>query len=628
MTKLTSVILIMAIVGCNGQNPDGAVRKSSVGAEAVFIPQGKPQDKPQSQADAKPVDAAEFAQDQRTQVIYDKMTKTMGELQDLERRLPPLDSDVSAIAEHVEALDRIATQIESDFTSLQAIAAEYALKSTGQGTKLSLGLALNGAAEGGGAPRAQSVASNVFRIASTVLSWLGNFLKCLLAPPVLQNPNTKPAGFNPIQLIAEAIRNLIALLDAILNSCIFGRPPVSDVKAADTVVSVPLSGPYGSQTFKVYAGGYWVNSGLFLKKGQTAKISAKGRWQYDNQNIDASGLGLGSERGCRLGSLVARSGLNYNKEIQCIGVSGTFTAAKDETLYVGMNHGDGGEMYGNRLGLKGVLDVTVTSDGGTVPSLSPQDAATVDLTKIASGNLEIIGRHILLPVTTAAVLRDRSTLVASVETLDRIYEAHLKLRGMAPFDGVKIRFFPDPEVVKFGYMIAGNPIRTLPDLFEGGDFQRILRASVINTDIWGFAHEIGHNFTAANGVHSYMRLSYESWPNVFTLHSLEMLNRVEGQPNARTYCDGKNAYLASGEYSQLKSDPFLQLCFLMEFQKTYGWEFWQKFNAKLNGEYENSVAQRVGGSDQAVWTYVRDLVNQAAGSDQTAVFKTWRLPVN
>lgn len=396
----------------------------------------------------------------------------------------------------------------------------------------------------------------------------------------------------------------------------------------DPFVDVPPQGPYGEHTIKVPAATNWVNTGLYLHAGETVTFTAQGSWSMDGATfVGPKGLMMPIERGCPRNGLVARLGLLYDDmELFCVGDGGTMTASRDGIVYLAANYDtDLGETYGTRLDAKGAVDVTISSTGDTVPTIGKADVATYDFSKVQSGWVELRGVRTIVTVPAADALADKATAKGSIETLDSIYDIESELRSAVPYLGQRIRFFPDPNIDALGaYMLAGNPIRAVPDIMSGMPDQRILRASEAPTDVWGFSHEFGHTFTLANGTWTYMIVNIESWPNVFTLRALEALNRTH--PNKDSYCDNKAAYLASGTYQEVRDDPFLQLCFLMEFQTTYGWDFWSKFYVAMNGTTNNDIPYDPM-SDAPTWGFVRDRFNDAAGEDTTDVFITWRIPL-
>ena len=71
------------------------------------------------------------------------------------------------------------------------------------------------------------------------------------------------------------------------------------------------------------------------------------------------------------------------------------------------------------------------------------------------------------------------------------------------------------------------------------------------------------------------------------------------QPNIDSYCDGKDDYLATGQYETLRDDPFVQLCFLTEFTNEFGWDFWQRFLQDINNYSNDDIGY--DGTNASVW---------------------------
>lgn len=395
----------------------------------------------------------------------------------------------------------------------------------------------------------------------------------------------------------------------------------------DGAVPVPSSGSYGSYTFPVSAQENWLNTGLYLHAGETAEVIASGTWTVGDRTVGPEGdASLGEERGCPIGALAVRSGLRFEEPITCVGAAGTFTAPSDDIVYIGMIEStDLGEAYGERLDLGGSLEVTLSSEGETVPTVSAELLDSYDFSAVQSGWVELRSAHHIVTIEAAEVIADLDVAAASLATLDAIYEVEAALRGMTPYSDQRVRWYPDATISSFAYMLAGNPTRCDPGLMNGFASQRILRASEGPTDIWGFSHELGHSFSFANGAWVYQYLNLESWPNIFTLHALRDLDRTADQPNIDTYCDGRDAYLAGGDYETLRDDPFVQLCFLMDFEETYGSAFYPNFFAGMNTQSNADLPY--DGTDQSIWRYLRDRFNLAAGQDTTPLFETWRVPL-
>ncbi|MEM7154498.1 MAG: M60 family metallopeptidase [Myxococcota bacterium] len=377
-----------------------------------------------------------------------------------------------------------------------------------------------------------------------------------------------------------------------------------------TCLPVPPGGPYGSMTFEVPAAQNWVNTGLFMQAGDTATISEEGSWFVNINTGDPIDHGP-----CFIGDLVARIGLHYkDPALTCVDGEVVFTADKDGILFVGgLPENDLGETYEARVAAEGFKTVTVTSDGATVPTVESVLAAEYPFDEVASGWVEIRGDHVLLTLPTSTAGQDAAALEASVAILDEIYELEEELRGALPQHGQRIRFFPDPDVTPLGYMLAGNPVRMQPVLVQPDFSDRISLAGMPGVDIWGFAHELGHDFTFAGRLWWYQENSLESWPNLFSIYALEALGvplheQVAGCPGSEPVA-----------YEQW--DAWDGLCFLLQFQYTYDWAFYQAFFAELN-----AVDPVIVPSGPLAWTFNHDRFETIAGEDITPVFEAWAVP--
>lgn len=398
-------------------------------------------------------------------------------------------------------------------------------------------------------------------------------------------------------------------------------------------VDVRPDGAYGTHTFAVPANAYWVNSGLFLRAGETATAHVSGTWTADGAELGPEGDPARPERGCARGALVARSELAFeDADLHCLGRATTFTAVRDGTVYFGSLAGTdlGGDFYAARGDYSGALTVRLESNGLTVPWVESASAATYDFESVASGRVELYGRHIIVVTTTAQAIADRDGIAAAIALLDSIYDQHARLRGATPFGGQRVRFVVDDQ--QPGYMLAGNPIRMQRGVLSGDGIARILRSADPAYDVWGFAHELGHTFATTSAANWWYQVDdfFEAWPNVFSVTALETLERGDEEwgasdpryPSAKI-CPGREAYLARGQYADLMSDPHLMLCFLLELKETYGPAFYPRFFALLNATPDGAVPAAV----DARWGWLRDRFSEAAGADTTPIFETWRLPL-
>ena len=378
-------------------------------------------------------------------------------------------------------------------------------------------------------------------------------------------------------------------------------------------VQVSPSGVYGSETIRVNALRNWVNTGLYLKEGEVATISADGTWSVSVGTLyGPDGDESKSNRGCNEGELVARIGLYYkDKAITCIGSSGTITAHQDGIVYVGATvSNDLGEGYDARVDAQGFVDVTISSTGLSVPIVDMEDIDTYNFSAITSGWVEVRSEHIIMTLPTQTAIADQATLRASIARVEEIYKHHLELRGIAPYKGQPIRFFPDTKDAP-GWMLAGNPVRMDPRLVDKNDKSRISILGEDGVSIWGVAHELGHNFNFVNGDWYYTQSTagLEAWPNIFSFHAQDGL----GIKRRDIDCDQKlQDSLASTD--KTFSDAWAGVCFLNEFQEKYGWDFYKNFYKEFN--------QNPGYG----WEFIKTNFDKAAGENTAEIFKKWKTP--
>jgi hypothetical protein len=372
------------------------------------------------------------------------------------------------------------------------------------------------------------------------------------------------------------------------------------------------SAPYGTHTFAVPAAQNWVNSGLYLEKGQSVQISVTGQWTLVGGSLHGpEGSGTEKERGCTIGMLTARMGLFYlDDTVGCIGKGGTYVAPKDGILFLGaMASTDLGETYETRKKAKGEVQVTLVSQGGITPTIKAESAANYDYAGVTSGWIEVLGKHTILTLPTTTAIQDAKTIKPAIDRIDAMYETHQKMRAKTPYFGQPIRWFADEAAP--GYMLAGNPVRIKETLIYDDNKNRITRAALPDTDYWGYVHELGHVFNFAGGEWYYVTFGgLEAWPNIFSNHAQEQLGLPAIDRNCKQM---KTDYLASAG-KNIDDDPWWGLCFLMTFKDRYGWNFYYTFYKKFKAEPGSG------------WSFLRSRFSEAAGEDVNAIFDEWKLP--
>jgi hypothetical protein len=215
---------------------------------------------------------------------------------------------------------------------------------------------------------------------------------------------------------------------------------------------------------------------------------------------------------------------------------------------------------------------------------------------------------VILTLPALSAKKDAAVMLRATDRLDAIYELEAELRSAVPHHGQRIRFFPDGS--NPGYMLAGNPVRMAQTLVSGGDQTRISRSGETGTDIWGFAHEMGHDFSfAPHGFWTYQENTLESWCNLFSIYSLEHL----GVPlnDSTTDCTAQS----TGDYASW--DAWGGLCFLRQFQFKYGWDFYKKYFVQIKDTTSD-------GGDP--WAFVYEQFEQASGQSPKPTFDAWHVP--
>ncbi|MCJ8312441.1 MAG: ricin-type beta-trefoil lectin domain protein [Saccharospirillaceae bacterium] len=389
-------------------------------------------------------------------------------------------------------------------------------------------------------------------------------------------------------------------------------------KASDSftyLTDVPAQGPYGSRTFKLTAAQNWVNVGLYLHQGESATIDASGSWTVSGGvAYGPDGNNNVTKRGCQEGELVARIGLAYKDErITCIGSGGTINAHTDGIVFIAaVSANDLGESYETKKNAYGELDVTVTSDGQTVPVVLADEAEDYDFTTVLSGWVDIMGEFNIVTMPTNLAILDQPHLKSALDRLDFMYNSHYELRGRKPYFGQIIRWFPDTDAP--GWMLAGPVIRMDGAITSTGSTidTRITRIAAEGVTGWGFAHELGHIFNFAGGDWVYvLQGGLEGWPNVFSVYTLEKLGL--SQHNNLNDCPQKKAtYIGSNNYDDNLGGPWNALCFLLELKDNHGgWDTYKKFYQEFNTNPGKG------------WSFLRQRFNDASGEDTTATFDSW-----
>ncbi len=384
-----------------------------------------------------------------------------------------------------------------------------------------------------------------------------------------------------------------------------------------TFLSLNPSTHYGTRHFNVPASQHWVNTGLFLSRGESVTITAEGTWSMDgNEYITAQGKAGDKEfRGCTLGSLVARIGLFYeDTEITCVGTQAEFVAPKDGIVFLGaILSTDLGETYEDRRNADGEVRVSLTSNiGRVVPTIPVANTQTYDYSVVSSDWVEIMGTYNVLTLPTDIANSDKETLIRAVNRLDAMYQLQAEFRGLQPYNGQPIRWMGDTEDAP-GWMLAGSPVRLDPSIIDGDISVRITHAGETYNDTWGYAHELGHIFNFAGGDWYYTSFGgLEAWPNIFALYTVEKLNLPVN--DALSSCTERKANYLADVKTPFNDDPWVGMCFFKSLREQHGWGMFKQFYAEFNK------------NPGFGWKFLRDRFSRSANSDLNPIFDEWQLP--
>ncbi|GAB4469411.1 MAG: hypothetical protein OHK0029_42030 [Armatimonadaceae bacterium] len=234
---------------------------------------------------------------------------------------------------------------------------------------------------------------------------------------------------------------------------------------------------------------------------------------------------------------------------------------------------------------------------------------------------ELAANGVILSVPSAVVrdLEDPESLMAYWdEVMDRCYELYAAPRRSRPE-----RYCVDRQI-SAGYMHSGYPIMTGDDVAK--DFVNLAMLRSPEGRVWGFYHEMGHNFQVGDWTFGG---TGEVTNNLFSLYGYEKLNgiRAGGHPNMASERIGKQfrEYIASGaSFDQWKRDPFLALYMYVQVQKEFGWEPFTKVFA----EYRDLPASERPRSDDEKRSQWMVRLSRAVGKNLGPFFAAWGVPVS
>ncbi len=386
-------------------------------------------------------------------------------------------------------------------------------------------------------------------------------------------------------------------------------------------VPSPADGPLTTEV-DVPATAYWVNAGMYLRTGDVVQVQAEGAWtMWDGAYPTTGPEGMeGDLDGCPPGSLVGSVGLHWGDDVLCLGAGGELTAPRDGILY----------LKAHDYGLEdnaGTVRATLTGEVASTPTVAADDVADHPWHLETAGTVELQADHVVLSLPRDLVLAHADEAADALATFDAWWEQHRQFSGTAPYGGQAIRYVVDDQIRDLGaWMLSGNPIR-LDSRSIAGDppDAHILRAHDPAHSVWGYAHEMAHDFSfARGGAFMIGEGPIEAWANLWTVSTLEAMGHPEAD---RSGCDDREAHLADGTWDDLKADPWLPLCMLMEIRDAQGgWDFYRDF-FRAYADLPPEDLPAMDASDAARWGFVRDLMNEVGSDDVTPVLQAWHVPL-
>jgi hypothetical protein len=244
--------------------------------------------------------------------------------------------------------------------------------------------------------------------------------------------------------------------------------------------------------------------------------------------------------------------------------------------------------------------------------------------------LELYGRWIALTLPAEVVrgIEDPEALMAYWdEVAELCYELYATPKRPRPE-----RFVPDIQI-SAGYMHAGYPIMTHMDVAAAFADLAKLRAPLTAESrgpIWGFYHELGHNFQEPEWT---FEGTGEVTNNLFSLYGAERLNGVTPATYglAHRAIDPKVArerlekHLAGGApYQAWKADPFLALTMYVQLREAFGWEPFTRVFAEYR-EVPRAERPRTDLEKRDQWMM---RMSRAVARNLGPFFEAWGVPTS
>ncbi|WP_314585088.1 M60 family metallopeptidase [Paenibacillus terrigena] len=244
---------------------------------------------------------------------------------------------------------------------------------------------------------------------------------------------------------------------------------------------------------------------------------------------------------------------------------------------------------------------------------------------------ELQGKRIIItvPAADALTLTHPEQLMAK---WDEIAERYDQLVGVAQDRDIPHRSPDNPQrlvadiQISAGWMHSGYPIM----FFEGVTSKEAVDVDVIQTNAWGFWHELGHNYQqipwfwepiveVSVNLHSlYIQLAYSNRSRLF-----------ETDKSGKTYYD-KAIEFVNNDYAGKNFEHtgfFERLVMIKQLQMAYGWQFYTNLHVAYRELPREQVSMDEDEDEQQKIDLFVLMASQVSGCDLVEFFEHWGIPM-
>lgn len=236
---------------------------------------------------------------------------------------------------------------------------------------------------------------------------------------------------------------------------------------------------------------------------------------------------------------------------------------------------------------------------------------------------ELVGENVIILANRSYMLQLNDP-EAVIDFWNRVLNAISDLAAITRENMRPERLVTDVQI-SVGHMHAGYPIM----------YDRIFQNLPLNVSIarqypqwlWGFFHEIGHNYQKADWTFSY---AVEVTCNLFTLY---VMNNVLFIPTSESHPElsddnvkrSLTQYIESGTpFAQWKYDSFLALITYIQLQEAFGWSSYRRVFANYAELADNERPH----TDQEKLDLWMTMFSRVVGENLAPFFISWGFPIS